>query len=82
MLIRIRPEQPADPPMKGVAMKAEAVAIDEDKNVREIVRCSGCDRVLTNPKESVRSRKRVMCVSCYESLLNPFQKRCCSGAVI
>jgi len=63
-------------------MKTDAVVKDAEKNTREIVTCSCCDRVLTNPKESVRSRKRVMCVSCYESLLNPFQKRCCSGAVI
>jgi hypothetical protein len=63
-------------------MKPDAVLKDDKRTVREIVTCSCCDRVLTNPKESVRSRKQVMCVSCYESLLNPFQKGCCSGAVI
>jgi hypothetical protein len=63
-------------------MKPEMAVKDTEKSAREIVTCSCCDRVLTNPKESVRSRQRVMCVSCYESLLNPFQKCCCSGAVI
>jgi len=63
-------------------MKADAVLKDDKNNIREVVTCSCCERVLTNPKESVRSRKRVICVSCYESLLNPFQKCCSSGAVI
>jgi hypothetical protein len=63
-------------------MKPEMAVKDTEKNAREIVTCSCCDRVLTNPKESVRSRQRVMCVSCYESLLNPFQKSCCIGAGI
>jgi hypothetical protein len=63
-------------------MKTQAFAKEEDGNSREILRCSGCDRVLTDSKESVRSRKQVMCVSCYESLLNPFPKCCSSGAVI
>lgn len=63
-------------------MKAEAAPKEPENNIREIVNCSFCDRVLTNPNESVRSRKRVMCVSCYESLLDPFPKCCCSGAVI
>jgi formylmethanofuran dehydrogenase subunit E len=63
-------------------MKADAALKDDKTNIREIVTCSRCDRVLTNPKESVRSRKQVICVSCYESLLNPFQKSCCSGAAI
>jgi hypothetical protein len=63
-------------------MKTEVVVKDADKSAREIVTCSCCDRVLTNPKDSVRSRNRVVCVSCYESLLNPFQKSCCSDAFI
>lgn len=61
-------------------MKTETV--DEKDGKSAVVTCSCCDRVLTNPKEAVHSCKRVMCVSCYESLLNPFQKRCCSGAVL
>ncbi len=61
-------------------MKAETVD-KKDAKMAEVT-CSCCDRVLTNPKEAVRSRKRVMCVSCYESLLNPFEKCCCNGAVV
>jgi formylmethanofuran dehydrogenase subunit E len=63
-------------------MKADAVAKNEEKNVREILICSGCERVITDPRESVRSRKSVMCVACYESLLNPFEKCCSGGAAI
>lgn len=73
---------PTEAPTKGFEMKADAALKERENDIREIVRCSCCDRVLTNPNESVRSRKRVMCVSCYESLLDPFQKPCCSGAVI
>jgi hypothetical protein len=73
---------PAKAPAKGVDMKDDAVLKKDESNRRTIVTCSCCDRVLTNPKEFVHSRKRVICASCYESLLNPFQKRCCSGAVI
>jgi hypothetical protein len=65
-----------------VDVKADAALKDDKSNISEIVTCSCCDRVLTNPKESVRSRKRVMCVTCYESLLNPFQKCCSGGAAI
>lgn len=72
----------AKAPAKGADMKDDAVIKKEESNLRTIVTCNCCDRVLTNPKEFVHSRKRVICASCYESLLNPFQKRCCSGAVI
>lgn len=61
-------------------MKPEA--IDKKNEKTAVVTCSSCDRILTNPKEAVHSRKRVMCVACYESLLNPFQESCCSGAVL
>ena len=63
-------------------MKAEAVERVEDKKTEEIVKCSCCDRTLKNSSEAIRSRKRVMCVSCYESLLNPFPKCCNGGALI
>jgi hypothetical protein len=61
-------------------MKADAVKKNETR-AEGVVKCSCCDRTLKNPSERVRSRKRVMCVSCYESLLNPFQK-CCSGSAL
>jgi hypothetical protein len=69
-------------PKKGKAMKAEAVERDEEKKAEEIVKCSCCDRTLKNSSEAIRSRKSVMCVSCYESLLNPFPKCCSGGALI
>ena len=69
-------------PQKGWTMKAEAVERVEDKKTEEIVKCSCCDRTLKNSSEAIRSRKRVMCVSCYESLLNPFPKCCNGGALI
>lgn len=69
-------------PQKGQSMKAEAVERDEEKKAEEIVRCSCCDRTLKNSSEAIRSRKSVMCVSCYESLLNPFPKCCNGGALI
>jgi len=62
-------------------MKAEAAFIKDEKKAEEGVKCSCCDRPLKNSSEWVRSRKSVMCVSCYESLLNPFPK-CCSGSAL
>jgi len=82
MLICLHLNRPAEPQTKGAAMKDDAVPKEDKGNLRETVTCSCCDRVLTNPKESVRSHNRVICVSCYESLLNPFQKCCSSGAAI
>ena len=67
---------------KGWAMKAEAVEKKDEKKAEEIVKCSCCDRTLKNSSEGIRSRKSVMCVSCYESLLNPFPKCCNGGAII
>jgi formylmethanofuran dehydrogenase subunit E len=63
-------------------MKPEAVGKEVETKIRESVRCSCCNRAITNPKESVRSRQRVMCVACYESLLNPSHHCCCSGAAV
>ena len=63
-------------------MKSEAAAKEAEKNAPEVVTCSRCERVLTNPKEAVHSRKRVLCVACYENLLDPFHHPCCSGAAI
>ena len=63
-------------------MKTEAILNEDKSAIREIVTCSCCDRVITNPKESVRSRKRTICVTCYESMLNPFQKCCSGGAAV
>lgn len=60
-------------------MKTEAIIKKDEKKAEEAVKCSCCDRTLKSASEWVRSRKSVMCVSCYESLLNPFPK-CCSGS--
>jgi hypothetical protein len=63
-------------------MEADAVGKTEERPVAEVVTCSCCDRRMKNPSEWIRSRKSVMCVSCYESLLNPFPKCCSGGALI
>lgn len=63
-------------------MKAEGVEKKDQEKAEEIVRCSSCDRTLKNASEAIRSRKSVMCVPCYESLLNPFPKCCNGGALI
>jgi len=63
-------------------MKAEALDARDSSNIRDTVKCSCCERTLSDPKEWVRSRKSVMCVTCYESLLNPFPKCCSGGAAI
>jgi|GEM_PF-1271730 len=63
-------------------MKAEAVIRkSDDKKADEVIKCGSCERTLKSDSEWVRSRKSVMCVSCYESLLNPFAK-CCSGGAL
>jgi hypothetical protein len=59
-------------------MRIKAVAEKENPGIREIVKCISCERTLKDPSEWVRSCKSVMCVSCYENLLNPFPK-CCTG---
>jgi len=63
-------------------MKAEAVVKKDEEKAEEVVKCGCCDRTLKNSSEWVRSRKSVMCVACYESLLNPFPKCCSGGALI
>jgi hypothetical protein len=59
-------------------MKAEALDVRDGSKMPDTVKCSCCERILTDPKQWVRSRKSVMCAACYESLLNPFP-RCLSG---
>jgi len=59
-------------------MKTEALDDRDASTIRDTVKCSCCERTLSDPREWVRSRKSVMCVACYENLLNPLAK-CCSG---
>jgi formylmethanofuran dehydrogenase subunit E len=63
-------------------MRSEVVGKKEENDVAEIMKCSRCGRPLKNAAEAVRSRQSVMCVSCYESLLNPFPKCCTEGTLI
>lgn len=63
-------------------MRIEAVSEKENEGAKEIMKCISCERTLKDPSEWVRSCKTVMCVSCYESLLNPFPKCCTGGAGI
>jgi hypothetical protein len=60
-------------------METEAMVTKREGKLDEIQACCLCDRLLKNPSEWIRSRNRVICVSCYESLLNPFPK-CCAGS--
>jgi hypothetical protein len=62
-------------------MEAKAVGKPNERSVEEVVTCSCCDRRMKNPSEWIRSRKSVICVACYESLLNPFPK-CCNGGAL
>jgi hypothetical protein len=59
-------------------MEAVSAVKKNERTEEEVVTCSCCDRRMKNPAEWVRSRRRVICVACYEGLLNPFPK-CCSG---
>jgi hypothetical protein len=63
-------------------MKTELVAKRIEERVDEAVACCACDRRMKNPAEWISSRNRVICVACYESLLNPFAKSCGSGAAV
>jgi hypothetical protein len=59
-------------------MKTEALDDRDASTIRDTVKCSCCERTLSDPREWVRSCKSVMCIACYENLLNPLAK-CCSG---
>ncbi len=63
-------------------MRVKPMTEKEIKDAGEILKCISCERTLKDPSEWVRSCKSVMCVSCYESLLNPFPKCCAGGAAL
>jgi hypothetical protein len=42
--------------------------------------CSHCLRTYKSPSQLVCSGERVLCASCYERLIDPFPRLCCSGA--
>jgi hypothetical protein len=48
----------------------------------EVPRCFSCERVLKDSSEWVRSGRRTMCLDCYETLIDPFPKRCHAGLLI
>jgi len=62
-------------------MRSEGVEKKNEEIGEGVMTCSCCNRTLKNASEAIRSRKSVMCVSCYESLINPFPK-CCSGSAL
>jgi hypothetical protein len=49
---------------------------DQDVPVTEAQKCFCCGRKVKSATEGVRSGPRVMCDSCYETLLNPFPRHC------
>jgi hypothetical protein len=58
---------------------------DETKTPRtsvEAARCFSCERALKDSSEWVRSGKKTMCLDCYESLIDPFPKRCHAGLLL
>jgi hypothetical protein len=45
-------------------------------------RCDHCDRLLRDAAEGLRSARRTLCPDCYESLIDPFPKRCHAGLLL
>ena len=43
-------------------------------------KCSLCNQTFKSSADLVRSGKDRLCVSCYQSLLDPFPRLCCDGA--
>jgi hypothetical protein len=69
--------------MKGKPMKRDCI-VDKEANAgrsgtkRE--KCSLCNQTFKSSADLVRSGKDRLCMSCYQSLLDPFPRLCCDGA--
>lgn len=44
--------------------------------------CDHCGRLLRDAAEGLRSVRRTLCPDCYESLIDPFPKRCHAGLLL
>jgi len=65
-------------------MKREGIVDKEDDARRPEMKsekCSLCNQTFKSSADLVRSGKDRLCVSCYQSLLDPFPRLCCDGAV-
>jgi hypothetical protein len=63
-------------------MEAKVCERMNERKADERLACCMCDRTLKNPSEWIRSRNRVICVVCYESLLNPLEKCSACGSAV
>jgi hypothetical protein len=69
--------------MKGRPMKLECIIdkeADADRSEMKSEKCSLCNQTFKSSADLVRSAKDRLCVSCYQSLLDPFPRLCCDGA--
>jgi len=68
--------------MEGRPMKLECIAdkeADTLRSERKSEKCSLCNQTFKSSADLVRSGKDRMCMSCYQSLLDPFPRLCCDG---
>jgi len=64
-------------------MKREGIVDKEDDARRPEMKsekCSLCNQTFKSSADLVRSGQDRLCVSCYQSLLDPFPRLCCDGA--
>jgi hypothetical protein len=69
--------------MKGRPMKRECIVdkeADAHRSEMESKKCSLCNQTFKSSANLVRSGKDRLCMSCYQSLLDPFPRLCCDGA--
>jgi protein-arginine kinase activator protein McsA len=69
--------------MKGRPMILESI-IDKEVDARrseiKSEKCTLCNQTFKSSADLVRSGKDRLCMSCYQSLLDPFPRLCCDGA--
>ncbi|MBI5582002.1 MAG: hypothetical protein HY895_22830 [Deltaproteobacteria bacterium] len=64
-------------------MKLECIVDKEANSPRSEMKsekCSLCNQTFKSSADLVRSGKDLLCMSCYQSLLDPFPRLCCDGA--
>ena len=64
-------------------MKRECI-VDKEADARrsetKSEKCTRCNQTFKSSANLVRSGKDHFCMSCYQSLLDPFPRLCCDGA--
>ena len=69
--------------MKGRPMKRECIVdkvADARRSEMKSKKCSRCNQTFKSSADLVRSGKDHLCMSCYQSLLDPVPRLCCDGA--